>query len=564
MSDHSDELPILRRSLDRRQFLAGMVGGAGALALAGCKGSDKTPAGQRTVRKPDGALGFPTPFAAIADFGYNQMSLIFDTLLWRDGSGQLLPWLAEAHRESEDHLTHTFVLRDDLKWSDGRPLTADDVVFTFEYLDRLGSLSPPVIIQPPQGIANFSATDARTVVLTLENPRVTFVSEVAGAVAVVPRHVWQGITDPLSALDKDKHLVGTGPYRLVNYDGDGGSMLYTARDDYFLGAPYVKRIEFRALTDQVASMLSGTTDMGRGFGFRDDTLAPFRRDPAYGMISEVGSFVTAALYWNLDRGGALADVRFRQACAMAIDRNDLLTRLSAGKGAPGNPGFLSPQNPWYVPVRQYEFDVAGANALLDSAGYRPGPGGAPRRGPDGQPLSFEFRFEATDHAPLSELMIPALKRIGVELRPKPATIGPDLFGPKFGGGYEMTTLLFPGPSPGGLNADPDLLRRTFSSKMTAFSLTGATGYRNPRFDELADQQLVTFEEAERRRMVAEMQRILADDLAILPLWYPEKFLMYRKQALDTWYFTPGQFPTSEDNKHAYITGMKTGTTIRQR
>ena len=161
-------------------------------------------------------------------------------------------------------------------------------------------------------------------------------------------------------------------------------------------------------------------------------------------------------------------------------------------------------------------------------------------------------------------MIPALKRIGVELRPKPATIGPDLFGPKFGGGYEMTTLLFPGPSPGGLNADPDLLRRTFSSKMTAFSLTGATGYRNPRFDELADQQLVTFEEAERRRMVAEMQRILADDLAILPLWYPEKFLMYRKQALDTWYFTPGQFPTSEDNKHAYITGMKTGTTIRQR
>ena len=128
----------------------------------------------------------------------------------------------------------------------------------------------------------------------------------------------------------------------------------------------------------------------------------------------------------------------------------------------------------------------------------------------------------------------------------------------------MTTLLFPGPAPGGLNADPDLLRRTFSSKMTAFSLTGATGYRNPRFDELADRQLVTFDEVQRRNIVAEMQRILADDLTILPLWYPERSLIFRKRALDTWYFTPGQFPTSEDNKHAYITGRKSGTQIRPR
>ncbi len=564
MTDQTNDPREQRPFLDRRQFLLGVVGGAGALAIAGCRSSDTSaPAGSRpTLRTPDGALGFPSPFASNGDLGYNQMSLIFDSLLWRDGGGELLPWLAESHEESEDHLTHTFQLRDGLTWSDGRPLTADDVVFTFEYYAKQGQLSPPVIIQPPEGIAKVTAGEARTVVITLDKPRVTFASEVAGAVPIVPRHVWQSITDPGSALDPKVHLVGSGPYRLESYNDDGGAMLYTARDGYFLGAPFVKRIEMRALTDQFAGLLSRETDLSRGFGVRDDVLAPFKRDPAYGMLSEVGSFVTAQLYWNLGKGGALADVRFRQACAMAIDRKDLLTRLAAGKGAPGNPGFLSPENPWHVPVRQYDFDVAGANALLDSAGYRPGAGGAPRQDPDGKPLSLELRFDSVDHVPLSEILIPALRRIGVELRPKPAVIGPELFGPKLFGGYEMAVLLYPGPSPGGPNGDPDMLRRVFSSKMPPFSLTGASSYVNPRFDDLADKQLVTFDEAERRAIVAEMQRIIADDIPILPLWYPERTLVFRKQVLDQWYFTPGQFPTSESTKQLYVTGATSGTRIR--
>ncbi len=566
MTDEINECGVRVPFLDRRQFLMGVVGSAGALALAACAGSDNpAPAGSRpTVRKPDGAVGFPSPFAANADFGYNQMSLIFDTLLWRDGSGELLPWLAESYKASEDHLTYTFELRENLKWSDGRPMSADDVVFTFDYYAKQGVfLPPPVIIRAPEGIAKVTAKNNRTVEITLDQPQVTFPSQVAGALPIIPRHVWEPIARPAEALDPKVHLVGTGPYRLAEYNGDGEPMLYLARDDYFLGRPYVKRIEFRNLGDQFAAVQAGDTDMGRSFGVRDEVLAPFKSDPAFGMINEVGSFVTAALYWNLGKGGALADPRFRQACAMAIDRKDLLTRLSAGKGAPGNPGFLSPQNPWYAPVRQYDFDPAGANALLDSAGYRQGAGGAPRQGPDGNPLSFELLFEVTEHAPLSELMIPALRRIGVELRPKPRLIGPELFGPKFGGGYDMATLLFPGPSPGGLNADPDLLRRVFSSKMPPFSLTGATNYVNPRFDELADKQRVTFDERERRGIVAEMQRIIANDIPVLPLWYPEKTFVFRKAVLDQWYFTPGQYPTSEDNKHVYITGMKSGTKIRQ-
>jgi peptide/nickel transport system substrate-binding protein len=542
--------------MDRRRFLLASAGGLGALALGALPGCTR-PApggGGPTVRLPQGALGFPSPFASNGDIGYNQMSLIYDTLLWKDGSGQLLPWLAAGFESSPDHLTYRFELRD-VRWSDGRPLTADDVVFTFDYYATQETLSPPVIIQPPQGIAKVEAPGPRTVQITLAAPQVTFTEQVAGALPIIPRHVWSSIDDPAAADDK-KVLVGSGAYRLREYNGDGGAMLYTARDDYFLGAPFIRRIEQRAIEDPIAGLASNQTDVARGLGLRADTLAPFRGD-AFGTVTEQGS-TTSPLYWNLGKEGPLADVRFRRACAMAIDRQDLVARLAAGRGVPGNPGFLSPANPYFAPVRQYELDVAGANALLDGAGYRMGSGGL-RQGTRGA-LSFELLISNAE-APLSEVLVGALRRIGVELRPKPVELGPQLFGNKLIGAYDMAVLFFPGPGPGGPNADPDVLRLLFSSRVPP-SLQAASAYANPAFDILADRQRLLFDDRERKDVVAQMQKLLADDLPILPLYYPETATLFRKDVLDQWYATPGQFPTSQDNKQLFITGAKTGTAIR--
>jgi peptide/nickel transport system substrate-binding protein len=539
--------------IDRRQFLAATAAGLGALALGGCTRQPAAGAGPR-LRLPYGALGFPSPFAANADLGYNQMSLIYDTLLWKDGSGQFLPWLARSFEVSPDHLTYRFELRD-ARWSDGRPLTADDVAFTFDYYAAQATLPPPVIIQPPQGIAKVEARGPTSVEITVASPQVTFLEQVAGAVPIVPRHVWAKIDDPASVDDKKK-LVGSGAYRLREYNGDGGAMLFTARDDFFLGPPFVKRIEYRAIEDPIAALASDQTDVAHSQGLREDTLAPFRGD-AFGMVVEQGS-TTSPLYWNLGKEGALADARFRRACAMAIDRQDLVNRLAAGRGVPGNPGFLSPANPFFAPVRQYGFDVAGANALLDGAGYRAGAGGT-RRDQRGNPLSFELLISNAE-APLSELLVAALRRIGVELRPKLVELGPQLFGNKLIGAYDMAVLFFPGPGPGGPNADPDVLRVLFSSRVPP-SLQAASAYANPEFDELADRQRQLFDQRERMDAVARMQQLLADDLPVLPLYYPETSTLFRRGVLDQWYATPGQFPTPQDNKQLFITGAKTGTAI---
>lgn len=545
--------------MNRRQFLLASAGTLGAVALGACAPGSNGQAGQDgrpNVRLPHPSFGFPSPFLANADMGYNQMSRIYDTLLWKDGSGTLLPWLAKTYVTSPDRLTHTFELRDDVKWSDGRPLTADDVVFTFDYYAKQGTLQPAVIIQPPQGLSKVAKTGVNTVEITLADPFVTFPGQIAAAVPIIPAHVWSKIADPASA-DDPKVLVGSGAYRLESYKGDGLAIAFSAKDDYFLGTPHVARIEENAIEDQIGGLAAQATDSARGVGLREDTLAQFPED-VYGRIPDRGS-QTSALYWNMGKEGPLADVRFRRACAMAIDRQDLVTRLAAGRGAPGNPGFLGPDNPFVIPVRQYDYDVAGASALLDSADYRMGPGGI-RRTPDGKPLSFELVIN-NEEAPLLEILVAALKQIGIEIRPKPVQIGPLLFGNKLIGAYDMAVLPFPGPGPGGPNADPDVLRLLFSSKVPA-SLQKASAYANPAFDALAEKQRLAFDEGERKTVVAEMQRILADDLAILPLYFPETTLLFRKSVLPEWYITPGQFPSSNDNKQLFITGQKTGSTIR--
>ena len=544
--------------ISRRQFLVATMGGAASLALASC-GGISTATTSRSVNLTDGAGGFPSPFACNGGFGYTQMSYVYDSLLWTDGSGALLPWLAQSFTASADHLTYTFVLRDNLSWSDGRPLTVDDVVFTFDYYAKQGSLSPAVIVQPPDNVAGVKAKGPSTVEVTLAKADVTFPARVAGAIPIVPRHVWSSVGDPGAAQDV-KLLVGSGPYRVASYTTDGEPVLFVARKDYFLGAPFVQRIEDRAIDDTFGALKAGSADIAYGVGLRPDTLAPFQNNPAFGMITDTGAS-TNALYWNMGREGALSDVRFRRAMVMAVDSQDLITRIVAGRGSLGNPGFLARSNPFYAPVPLVPFDVAGANALLDGAGYHSA-GGATRKAPDGSALSFELLIDSAQ-APLAELLVSYMKRVGIELRPKEVTIGPQLFGIKQTSQYEIAVLPFPGPGPGTPESDPDILRILFSSKVTGIELQGATNYANPTFDILAERQRVTFDDAERKTIVAQMQMILSQDLPVVPLYYADTDAPYRTRVLgNQWYFTPGTFPTWQNNKQLMVTGLKSGTRIR--
>jgi peptide/nickel transport system substrate-binding protein len=544
--------------LTRRGFVRLSAATGAAVYLGAC--SSPKPS-SRTVRLPGGSFGFPSPFGYIAGLGFVQMSYLYDSLLWKDAGGRLLPWLAHSFKRSTDGRTYTFELRDGIRWHDGRPLTADDVAFTFEYF--AGQLLGPLLYAQPYGVSGARALSRLSVEVRLATPVVTFLERVAAALPIIPRHVWKSIRDAPQAQSRAV-LVGSGPYRLRSFAPGEGSYLFVANEDYFLGAPYIRRVELRPVADELVALRAGEIDLALTAteGVGPDALRPFSSDDAYGILRDPGGF-TFPLIWNIGRGGALADVRFRRACALAIDRKEIVTRLVGGNGVAGNPGWLPPSHPYHTDVEQYPFDLAAANRLLDDAGYRR-TSGTLRSDERGRPLRFSILTGNSPIPPVLDLVAQALKKIGVELEAQAVDL-PSMFARLQSANDDIALSLYPGPGGTTVTSDPDTMRTFFSSRF-ADRLQGAQGWADPEFDRLASRQLVTADVPERKRLVARMQQIVARDLPALALYYPMLFTVYRREVFDRWYVTPGGFAGGLEgaiNKQVLVTGSKTGTKIRR-
>lgn len=541
-----------QQMVSRRQVLQAGVGLVGAALLGSCTSSPSVPTPE-TVRVAGSTFGFPSPFAYIAGPGYVQMSMLYDTLLWKDRTGRLQPWLADGYERSPDGLTYTFHLRDGIRWHDGLPLTAADVAFTFSYFGARPF--GPLLVAQPFGVDGAKAVSRDVVEVHLQLPAVTFLEAVAGAVPIVPKHVWSDIADAPQAQDLEV-LVGSGPYRLESFSRVEGSLLYTANSEYFLGKPAVTRLELLPADDELTALQAGEIDLAATpiEGVRPDALESFRDDDAFGIVESTGGF-TFPFVFNARRGGALADPRFRQACAYAIDRTSLIGRLLGGNGAPGNVGFLPPGHPFRVPVEQYPFDIETANRMLDEAGYLAPEPGALRQSSKGEQLSFEIVTGNAPVPPVLPLLVDALRQVGVELKPTSVDL-PTLFGRFADGDDDIALSLYPGPGGTAPDADPDTLR-TFYSSAVPNRLQGAQGWADAEFDRLASEQLITTDRSERANLLAQMQTIVARDVPAIPLYYPTLYSVFRKSVFDRWYYTPGGFASGLPgvlNKQALIAG----------
>ena len=547
--------------MTRRAVLKGMAGVAGAVALGACNPSPPSPAMRRVRVSEWTSLGFPSPFTYVAGPGYWRMSLLFDTLTWPDSTGRQLPWLASAYRRSEDGLVYTVDLRD-VRWDDGAPLTSGDVVFTYDYYTK--QLFTPLLIGIPRKDVQVVATGPRAVEFRLPRPDVTFLQQTLGTMPIVPQHVWSKIDDPMAVSDP-KLLISTGPYTLASRDEAQGNELYVAKDRYFLGSPFVQRIEMVPADDPFTALRIGELDAADASveGVRNDVLAPFRDDPAYGLIDNPAAF-GFPLFFNMSRGGALADLRFRRACLHAINRSDIVERLLTGNGAPGSAGWLPPTHPYYDRgVRDYPFDPREAERLLDEAGYRRRAGGF-RTNPDGSALRYTLHIPEAVPIALAELILNSLANVGVDIDLQRIDLV-RVFGVKIQPSYDLLVTLYPGPAGVGPNGDPEILRAVYHSTPPN-PLHKATGYANPEVDRLLDAQIATTDVDERKRMVGRIQRIVADELPVAMLYYTTLFYAYRKRVFDQWYYTPGGFgPGIPEvyNKQVYVTGRKTGVEVRR-
>lgn len=554
--------------IGRRTFLKGMGGMAGAVLLGACNPARPVNAASRTVRvKSWGDLGYPSPFIYVAGPGYWRMSLLFDTLTWPDSTGEQLPWLASSYKRSDDGLVWSVELRD-TKWADGRPITARDVAFTYEYYTT--RTFTPLLTGVPRAGVEVRPTGDRTVEFRLKAPEATFLQQTLGTMPIVPEHVFSTIDDPQSVFD-ERVFIGSGAYRLDSKNVNADTEAYVARDDYYLGAPYVKRIEMIGVPDddEIAALRAGVLDGAgaRAEGVRNEVLAPIKNNPAFGLISRPAGF-GFPLFFNLTKGGPLADLRFRRACVYALDRGDMVKRLLTGNGEVGSAGWLPPSNPYFsaAGVRTYPFDRPQAERLLDEAGYRRVGTGGPRVGPDGAPLRFTLTIPDLVPIALAEQIVANLGAVGIQIDINLERV--DLvrtYGAKLAANYDLVVQSYPGPAGTGPGGDPDMLRGVYHSNPPS-QTHKATGYTNPEVDRLIDAQLATYDVEERKRLVARIQQIVSEDLPAVMLYYTTFFFAFRKNVFDAWYYTQGGFATGLSdvyNKHAYITGRQKGLDIRR-
>jgi len=299
---------------------------------------------------------------------------VWDTLIWRDpASGDYKPLLAKTWRWV-DPTTLEFTLRDDVKWQDGRPFTAADAVYTFNYIGNADHKIP--MRQNVSWIKGAEQTGPMSFRLMLQAPFPPALEFLASLLPVLPQDFYGdgGKAPPVG------RAVGTGPYRITGFT-PGASMDVEATGSYFAGSPKgtptIKRINFRRIPDnstQIAELLSGGTD----WIWNVPTDQAPRLAQSKGItVKSVETMRFSLIQFNLrdmSPANPLQKLKVRQAVAHAIDRGGIVKDM-IGNGASVPKAFCFPsQFGCTAEVPQYDYDPAAAKKLLAEAGF---PNGLP-------------------------------------------------------------------------------------------------------------------------------------------------------------------------------------------
>ncbi len=513
-----------------RHFGLCLLGAFWISLLAGCSGSeDGAQPGMRKsvvnapmeLNLPGGDWGLPTPYSFYPRGpGYVHLTLIYDTLTWKDEKGTI-PWLAERWEASADGLTWVFHLRRNVLWHDGAALTARDVRFTFEYLER-----HPVEWFPVGRIQRVETPDDATVLFHLTAPYAPFISRIAGNIVIFPEHIWKDVSNPRGAPSLEL-AVGSGPYRILRYDKAQGAYEYEANPDFFLGPPRVSRIRFVPAPDVVAALEVGAVDQAT---IPASLLTRFKEQSRFQVM--IGpSFWVLNLQMNRNRF-PFSEAAARHALAHAIDRHALIERAVPGglDGAkPANPGFIPPDSSWAHPSLEdtYPFDPSRSRTLLQSIGVT-GPEGSPAAvAPDGTPMNLTFLTNQL-YMREAEMIKGWLGDIGLSLEIRSLDMKA-LDSTVYEGHYDLALS-----GHGGLGGDPSAIMGFGALNEGAWSAQAPSA---PEFVQAAEKMQRTNNPSERMKLSQTMQEQYARELPTLPLYYTTSIIAYRPDVFRSWFFT---------------------------
>ncbi|MBM4764651.1 ABC transporter substrate-binding protein [Bacillus sp. B15-48] len=334
------------------------------LLLVGCSQQEQAEGNLENKQKNELILsvgGEPaTGFDPTAGWGRYGSPLFQSTLLKRDNDLQIIHDLASRYEVSADGKVWTVELREDVYFSDGQPLTAEDVQFTFETATANGSVVDLTMLETIEAIGEF------TIQFTLKKAQSTFINSLV-ATGIVPKHAY--------GEDYSQNPIGSGPFQLVQWD-KGQQLIIEANPNYYGDKPEFQKITFLFLSEDAAfaAAKAGNLDVvAIPAAFSQQTVRGMRLE-AVKTVDNRGIAFPYLKSGTVTNDGILvgndvtADLAIRQAINLAIDREALIEGVLEGYGSPA----YTPVDrlPWWNPDTVFDDgDIESARQILHDAGW---------------------------------------------------------------------------------------------------------------------------------------------------------------------------------------------------
>lgn len=446
--------------------------------------------------------------------------------------------LAESFELADDLESITFTLREGLKWSDGEPLTADDVVFTYDYIKKFPALD---FISVSALLESVEKVDERTVRFNLLEPNSLIANTLVG-MPIVPEHTWSEIEDPVTFANENP--VGSGP--LTEIARFTPQVYEQCRNPHYwdnetLAVDCIRLPQLADNPQVLAALADGTLDWSTSF-IPDIENTFVAKDPEHHKYwfnpSSLVAYSVNLETPDENNRKAFNDVNFRRALSMLVDRQTIID--IAGYGYPlinEDPALLgelyeSFQNPEVqTKFGMYgKFDPEAAKALLDEAGYVDADGDGFRDNPDGTPIAIDIEIPNgwTDWIDAVQITMETLKEAGLNVKmstPEAAVWTSDLIEAK----YSMTLNAL------GSSFNPYFpYRRSFNPDDFGKSRFSAQRWTHPRVMELLNQYPRTKDEAEQKKIMDEIQMIVAENMPVIPVYNSPAFYQYNTKRFTGW------------------------------
>lgn len=432
--------------------------------------------------------------------GYVYTSFVFDSLLWKDDQGKIQPLLATDWFSDDEQRCYTFTLNAQARWHDGNQLDAEDVAFTFNYIQQ-----HPYRFVDTHQVSSINTTPGQ-IEICMDSPDPLFIERVASTLPIMPQHIYAEVDNP-DHFAQPAALIGSGPYKLEQYQRAQGFYQLRRNEHWHLGLPRYAEVVITRLSPQAAAvaMQQGDVDL---MSITYEFIDLFQSAGA--NLLETASNHPYRLLFNHQQ--SLQSVRLRQGLAQAINRQQLIDLAFHGNAQAARPAYR--QQGSMVELNPYLFDLDAARSALQQAGWQQDSQG---RWLDEQQQPIQLKLVAsTNAAQLVKVLAQQFNALGLELTIR---LLQDVPLTKAVQDLDFDLALLSQSHQG----DPD----RFRTLLTGRHSRGDNYIANHKLIELLEQMQASQSAIDRESLFLKAEQLYNADLPSLPLVNPTNFTAER-------------------------------------